>query len=156
MPSEVGLRGPGCSLQHTSSRAPQTHAEWPGAPAERIGLLPRNTQRQGRAPLGQAELYSPTRRSPPGPRPATSPARGHTHLLRGTPEGGLPRGSAGPAQNKGTKPWGAGGPAITEGRRAPFPSSPASSPAGRLVPACKVTSRSQGPGGCHGDTWTPG
>lgn len=57
-----------------------------------------------------------------------------------------------------TKEQSLGEPAVpcnAEGRRAPFPDSPASSRAGRITRTRKVTSHSQGAGGCHGDTWTP-
>lgn len=57
---------------------------------------------------------------PPDPRPHTSPAA-IRHLLRGTPEGGRPRISACPAQNKGTKPWGTGGPRHRRGEARPLP-----------------------------------
>lgn len=55
-----------------------------------------------------------------GPRPPTSPAA-MRHLLRGKPEGGLPRTSAGPAQNKETKLWGTGGPRHRRGEARPLP-----------------------------------
>lgn len=155
----TGLPGTGYTLQHTSySRTSDSYRvarrSCPRAEVHRGGLDCYKKQKVNRGRTALPRCSRDSGRPPRAWPPALHRVRDHT-CCRAHQKGELPRILLARPR---TKEQSLGEPAVprnAEGRRAPFPDSPASSRAGRTTRARKVTSHSQGAGGCHGDTWTP-